>query len=726
MRKGTLVILAFLIFRSLSYGQYTASLPNMVASPNENIGMDLNVTGLNTNNIASIQFYIQIDPAVLTFQNVTNFQQAGLMVGFINGNTITIVWTSGSPKNFPNGRLLTLNFKYNGLTSPVSFIPLNCEVVKLVGSPPIPVMLTGTFNNGSVSPFMGNQAKARLDSLLNAPLGTDTVSLKYTGFIGNNLLPLSVGAITQRISYDQAKLTFVGVTGVGNLATGFNVNVAAGIITITWTSVAGKNINYPGNMFKIIFSYINASPTNVNFSTGCIIETTAPVTNIVVSYFNGCVIPPPVVTSYASIANVTGGIQGQTVDVPLNFSSMPTNTSNFNLNISFDSPKLSFVGIVGTPIQPVTYNVNGNLISLTNAYPLTPNPSINGQFLKLRFVYMGVGTANVNFASGCQFSNGAPIGVGYTNGSVSPAVVLGNNVTIGTIAPPGPGTVLVPVTLSEMPINVGAVTMFIGFDASKLIYTGCTGINNPYAANVNLNGGIIKIAWASTNPPNLNGSPFVNLQFTYVCGSGASGSAARVYFTDNGISEYCRIDSLSGKIIPSNWHDGGVNLNVTFKISGTLKYNSDPNLRIPLVGYTVKLLTIGDVLVTSTVTDGSGYFEFFTSNGSFKLDAAPPSIYNYYSDLDDVLAMLQYTVGEPIPFFNDLRLLAGDVNQNGDIDLDDVVDVLQRGVGEKLPDYTAPDWVFSVKLVNCSCADVPNQNFMGLNTGNVLGTNPTP
>ncbi|MCX6278360.1 MAG: hypothetical protein NT004_09710, partial [Bacteroidetes bacterium] len=283
MRKTTLIILVFLIFGSISYGQFTAMLPSMVSSPNENVAMDMNVTGLNTNNIISIQFYIQIDPAALTFQNITNFQQSGLMVGFINGNTITMVWTGASPKNFPDGRLLTLNFKYNGLTSPVSFIPLNCEVLKLVGG--IPVVLTGTFTNGSVSPFPGNQAKAKLDSLLNVPPGTTTVHLKYGGFNGN------VGSITQRISYDPSKLTFIEVTGVGNLAVGFDVNLTAGILTITWTSGVGKDINYPASMFNINFNYINSSSTNVNFSVGCVILTTTPPTNIPVSYTNGLVSP---------------------------------------------------------------------------------------------------------------------------------------------------------------------------------------------------------------------------------------------------------------------------------------------------------------------------------------------------------------------------------------------------------------------------------------------------
>ena len=76
MKKITLTILMMVILGSVSFGQYTASLQTITASPGENVAVNLTVN--NFNSIGSFQFFIKIDVAVLTFQNISNF-----MAGFI-------------------------------------------------------------------------------------------------------------------------------------------------------------------------------------------------------------------------------------------------------------------------------------------------------------------------------------------------------------------------------------------------------------------------------------------------------------------------------------------------------------------------------------------------------------------------------------------------------------------------------------------------------------------
>ncbi len=705
MKKIFIVLFLFMLSGVISYGQFTASLSNRTASPNDTVKVNMNVTGFS--NIASITFYIQIDPNVLTFQGISNFSQPGMMAS-VTGNTISIVWTNPTPVTFPNGTLMRLNFKYNGLSSAVAFLPTVCEVVKLVGN--IPTVLTGTYSDGSVNPFMGNAAKARLDSLSNVPLGLVTDTLRYTGFQSN------VGAITQRIAYDPSKLTFINVTGAGNLAAGLTHSVSSGIITLTWSSSTPKNINYPANYFKLNFQYITASATNVSFSTGCIIETVAPVTNIPVTYFSGRVAPPPVVTSYATIGTVTGALQGQIVDVPVSFASMPSGTNNFNLNINFDSPRLSFIGLIN-PVQPVNFNVNGNLISITNSNPLTPTPSINGQFLMLRFQYNGIGQAAVNFGNGCQFSAGTnQIGVGFTNGSVVPGVVPGGyNANIANVNRSGSGSVIVPVTFNAMPSNIGAITMNFGFDNSKLAYTG---VINPYNATVKLNGNTINLVWSGTTP--FPGDTVVKLQFNYTPGSG-NNCAAPINFTDG-----CQVASLTPAIIPTNWNNGGVN--VKFKISGTIKYNSNPMPQIALVGHRIKLVTALGDSVTSAVSTGTG-FEMWAPGGSYELVITPPPGYQVYSDLDDAMAIFDHFLGYPIALSDQfpIRLIAGDLDEDGEPDLDDAMFVFDLFLGyDKSEFWTAPDWVYDGPSVNCNCSDVSGITILGLNSGNVLGSNANP
>jgi hypothetical protein len=717
-KKITFIALVFLFLGSLSYGldtTYTAKLSSRIASPNDTVHIKFTVTGFT--NISSFQFYIHLDPSVLTYQMFMNFPMPNNQP-IINlvGDNLSIVWTGTNPLTISNNAvLMTLVFRYNGLSSPVAFIPGQCEVARFIGGNF--QILSGSFTDGSVTPKMNNIAQAKLDTILNAALGTIADTLRFAGF------PANVGSITQRVSYDPTKLTFIGVTGIGNLSSGYNVSISSGIISIAWSNASGKNINYPGSYFKINFSYINSSPTNVGFSTGCVIETTLPVSNIPVTYLHGFIAPPPMITSYASLGNVIGAIQGQILEVPLLFDSMPVNTSNFNINITFDSPRLAFLNINSATV-PVIVNQNGNLISITNANPLPPGALSNGQFLVLQFVYQGVGIANLNFANGCQFSNGSPIGVGYANGTVAPAIVPGNNANIGFVTHLGNGSVNIPITFTNMPTNLGAVTMLIGFDAAKLTYTG---LINPFGATIKQNSNIIKVAWSSNNATNLNNTPFVTLQFNYIAGSGANCSAP-VYFTDYG-SEFCEITDVTGQIVPSNWYDGGVN--VKFKISGTLKYDNPP-LNSPLEGFTVKL-KLGSTDVATTTVTSTGYFEMWAGNGLYYLEAVPTASANYYSDENDASWINYYAAGYPGYEMNALRLHAGDINQDGITDENDASMINYRIAGyPKLPywvEWTLDDWVFGglslplLESVNVNCNDVANINYYGICAGNVTGSN---
>lgn len=713
MKKSILLAFLLMIIWSCSYGQFTATLANRTASPNDTVKVAFRVTGFT--NVNSFTFYINIDPSVLTFMvNQTVATGPSGMIANLIGNQVRLVWSSSSTINISNGNLLYLVFTYNGLSSPVDFIPSICEVTH--NNPP--VIMTGTYTNGSVSPYLYNTAKAKLDTLKYMPLGNICDTLRYTGFASN------VQCITQKISYDPNKLTFINVTGTGNLSSGFLANITSpGIITIEWTSTTGKSINYPSHYFKLNFSYINASATNIGFSTGCVIGTTSSVppggstSNIKVTYFHGYVTPPLVITSYATVGNNSNGIQGQIVDVPVTFQSMPSNTTNFNLKFNFDSPRLSYIGVY-YPVQPVISNINGNTITITNANMLTPTPSINGVFCVLRFQYNGVGTAGISFGSGCQFStNTGPIGVGYTNGSVSPGIVPnGHNTNIAFVTRTGAGSVNVPVYFNQMPNNIGAITLFMNYDASKLTYTS---VINPYNAMVKVNGNLVTVAWSSgTAFPT---DTIVKLQFNYVPGAGSS-CAAPITFTDGS-----QISSTSAAIIPTNWTNGGVN--VKFKISGTVKYNSDPMPRIPLTGHKVKLLTVTNDSVTSGLTDATGSYQMWAPNGSYHIVVSPPNNYTVYSDIDDAMAIFDHYMGYPIPLSDvfPLRLVAGDVNQNGEPDIDDAMYIFDLYMGfPKSPAWTAPDWIYQTVTVNCNCDNVPNVHILGLNSGNVLGTNPTP
>ena len=166
-------------------------------------------------------------------------------------------------------------------------------------------------------------------------------------------------------------------------------------------------------------------------------------------------------------------------------------------------------------------------------------------------------------------------------------------------------------------------------------------------------------------------------------------------------------------------------ISAKYKISGILKYNSDPSPEIPLVGYKVKLLS-GSIVIDSVVTDTSGYYELSAINGTYTIESvAPPTAY-WYGDFDDVLAIYDYVVtGPPLPGENAVRLLAADVNVDGDINFTDVTALYERVVDGYSADFTAPDFVFETPTVIVNNAVVV-QNILGLSAGNIYGSNTTP
>jgi hypothetical protein len=308
--------------------------------------------------------------------------------------------------------------------------------------------------------------------------------------------------------------------------------------------------------------------------------------------------------------------------------------------------------------------------------------------------------------------------VTYHNGAVNPIIPTGNDASIGYVSGTSGIPVLIPISFANLPTNIGAVTLFANFDPSMLTFIDAP--VNPFGAIVFSTASTVGITWVNPFGSNINGS-FITLRFMYTCGGASCGT--NLTFTDG-----CEIADITQHILCMDWHNGGVNL--TFKVSGTLKYDSDPNTRIPLSGYTVNLKTDpGNVIAGSSVTNTSGYYEIYAPNGNYKLGVSTPTTVTY-ADLPDALALFNYTFTGVIPYDtpDHLRIQAGDVAAplNGFPDLVDVLTIFNWTVsGVKPVTFIAPAWVFQTPSVVVSSA-AQTIDFMGLNTGNVLGSNPTP
>jgi len=696
-------MLILLVFGSVSFSQ-TASLATVTASPGEEATVPLSVTGFS--GIGAITFNIRYNPGVMNFIGIQNTATTGFIAS-ASDSTITIVWTAPVPPgffNFTDGTLCDLRFMYTGMASgPLSFLGTS-EVIQYPGMTQIFPVYTG----GAVNPNAANTTKATIVSASAVTGGAVAVPVKFDGFSSN------VSAVTLKVSYDAGKLDFAGITTQGTLA-GAIADATGGVITITWTNMSGTSINWPTNQIVLNFVFTGNGITNLNFLGGSLIANNL-AANIPVSWFSG-IVSPGVPTAFATLGSITGVLQGQDIEVPLTLSGfpsgVPTGAAALTLNINYQSPRMSFIGVVNAA-QPVLVNQTGSTIQIV--WTDASCPDINGTLLKLKFKYNGVGAATVAFADGCLFSDylTSTIQVGYTNGTVTPGVTTATASMSDTLQASAGQEVLVPVVFAGLPTNMGAATLHVKFESAKLTFIDLQ--NNTYGATAYLNGNQVDIAWAGSAATDINGT-FVKLRFLYN-GSGP-GCGVNVWWGDG-----CELADFTATLVPATWNNGGIN--TKFLISGTLKYNSDPSTEIPLVGFTATLKTNpGDVTYTTDLTDANGVYRFWAPNGSYKIYSSAPSGYIWYSDFADVLAMFDYGFGTPIPYQNALRISAGDVNQNGDIDFNDVSAVFNRQFGIPDPNYIAGDWVYEIPVINCNCANV-NQNIMGLNTGNVLGTNATP
>lgn len=729
-KKFTLMMLLLLIFGSVSFGQATASLaPPITASPGEVVVVPLMVT--NFNSVGAITFQIDFETSMLNFTNITPTVEPGNFNAHMNGSSLIITYTASPPNWLTiNGKLLDINFIYTGPgTTPLNFIPSGCEVV--TGTMvPIPV----TYTNGSVSQDLTITTTATLVGGTASTGGPIAVQLRYENFLVN------AGAITQNVHYDVSKMDFVSAEGQGTLA-GVIGSASGGVVHLVWTNPTGAVINWtsgsPTNKILLNFVYTGNTTAPLEFYPGCIISTTTP-TNIKVSYYNGSVSPGPQVAN-ATLGSITGALQGQDYEIPLTlsgFDALGANTAGaITLNISFNSPRLSFINASSNP-HGATVNASGSVVSIvwTN-----PSPGLlDGEFLKLKFKYNGIGVANLNFDAGCLFTTttGNPIQVGYTNGTITPNAPP-QHAYIGMPTGAIGADIAVPVYFTDMPADVGAITLYIAFDDSKLTYHPVTDFPSVGSANFSVTGNVIQIAWTSATPWSLiNTANFCNLNF-HINGGGS----APITFEDG--CEIANNAMPSPVIIPTSWHNGGVNMvNMTYMVSGFLTYNNVSNS--PLVGFTVYLqdgpqpippaISPIPANIASTTTNVNGYFEMWVPNGTYYLYASTTTPWNTTAvNSGDVIQLRLYIANQPNTILYpvtppppwSLRQLAVNINCDGYINSGDVIALRLRIANQPSPNYLASDWIFQNPVVIMNNANI-NQNFMGILSGDGNGSYPNP
>ena len=152
-------------------------------------------------------------------------------------------------------------------------------------------------------------------------------------------------------------------------------------------------------------------------------------------------------------------------------------------------------------------------------------------------------------------------------------------------------------------------------------------------------------------------------------------------------------------------------------ISGNITYNN--GAMTPLTGCDIDLYNNADVVISSTTSDGTGYYQFpGVTDGEYTIQTTTTKAKGGITTGDGIIAArIAAGLGGP---YSSLQLLAADVNASGTVTTTDGILVKRRAAG--LPsNWAAPDYIFEEPAVNVSGAD-ETVNYKGVCSGDVNGS----
>ncbi len=475
-----------------------------------NITIPLTVQAFN--NIGAISLKIQYNAAALNFIGVAN-APTGLIANASAG-VITISWfdqTGTNPLNIASGKLLDLNFSYNGGTSNLTFTTAQCDLANSTGTSLVGVV----YNNGAVT---------------GATPPTLTIANVSGGAVGSSIgVPIKVqalkniGAISLKINYDPTVLTF---TSVSNTPAGvtFTNNAAGGVITLGWFDNTGNTpINLDSNavLLQLNFTF-NGGSSSLTFNTSqCDIANSSGTSLNNVVYVNGGVAAIQPTIKISSVLAKTG----DSVNVPVTVKAFK-NVGAISLKIAYNATALTFKGIANSSITGVTSNATGGVITI-GWFDATGNTPVNidsAKLLDLAFTYNG-GTSSLAFnTSQCDIANSSGVSLNnvvYTNGGVNPLPGTAPTLSLPNLMAVANASVSVPLKAYVLH-GIGAVSVKVQYNAAALNYTGITNNLTGVTFSSSTSNGVLTLSWFDAtghSPINIDSAAIVNLNFTYLGGS---------------------------------------------------------------------------------------------------------------------------------------------------------------------------------------------------------------
>ena len=532
-----------------------------------------------------------------------------------------------------------------------------------------------------------------------------------------------VAAITFVIGFNSDLMDFTGIDST-QLAGSWVANASGDEITITYTSSnTGTGYNINGKAFDLLFDYHGGFSGVLSFdTTQCEVANSNLGVISPVTYLDGSVMQSTAVGT-VSMTTITDTV-GDVVNMPVYMEGTGfSDVSDFTFKISYDEMQVSFDGLIGYAISGMTANANNGVLEIEwTGGPI--NCTSSTHLFSIKFTYNG-GNADLEFSPGSEVNNASlsPLATDYTDGQINPVIgtrsltILNVSGTPDTIATP----VSVPIVAADFTGDtVGAITLNIGFDKSKLAFTGITtNVLTGWTVNSNNSTGDVTLQWSGAGSL-IADDTLVTLNFTY----GVSGGLAVVQFESGTI-----LKDKYAATLPTSLYDGSV---ASFTVSGQLTYCDHPSRPIGTKGAdvtTVYLKNAADSTVAYTATtDSLGNYLFSNvAVGTYFLDAVTNIdakwsydasdaylIYGTYSTMTGLYAKAA-NVSETVsgPDQTDAYIVYGSVNN-------------PSGANTKVAAWTAPDWIFDNVSVNVVDSNV-SQNFSGICSGDAnAGFNPMP
>ncbi len=540
------------------------------------------------------------------------------------------------------------------------------------------------------------------------PPGDIRVQVDMLNFTG-------VSSMSLFIKFNPDLMDFTGIDST-QLAGSWTANAVGDEIRIMYTvDVAGNAYPINGKAFDLLFDYHGGFADSLTFTSQC--EITNGLSYVTATYIDG------EVSQVTALGTVSMADLVDTVDnmvlMPINMEGAGfASVGGMTLKIAYDEFQLSYAGLVGDAVTGATASASNGVLEINWTANTPMDFSSLTHLMDVQFTYHG-GNADVVFVPGCEISDGnlVPIATGYSDGTVTP-VAGTRSLTIATLIAT-PDTVAVPVTLPIVAADftndtVGAITMHINFDKSKLEYTGLVnGTLNGWTANYNNGESNVTLEWS--NPAgSLCVDTIVSLNFNY----GTTGGNAEVKFAAG-----TTVKDKASQSIPVSFNNGEVkDATLTHIVSGQVYYDGDASRPLGTDGSsitTVYLRNVADSSIAYTgATDANGNFSISgVSNGNYFIDALTTIDATYAYDATD--AFIIYGTGGSL---TGLRLLAADVNEDSFADASDAFIVYgsYNAGNVKVGSWTAPDWFFENTSVTVSGSDILI-NFSGICSGDANG-----